>query len=239
MHWPEVTLRLALIAALSAAIVCGVSVWITAPLSLLATAATAELAIRPYANNMADRLLLSCGAIVTILIIAGIALNLTPWGLTQTTWGATWLAVSIGVLICRRGTATGVPRLPSEMRSLSLWGAMALAAVIIVGAVTLALAGVRRSAEQPDLAFSLISKSTNSVVVEVEATSFSGSYYIVTASSGSAAHQYSSPLLTIRAGGAGERVRERIPINGSGTWTIDLDSAHSGTTVRRLKVNFG
>lgn len=232
-------LRLALIAALFAAIVSGVSVWITAPLSLLATTATAELAVRPYANNMADRLLLSCGAIVTILITAGIVLNLTPWGLTQATWGATWLAASIGVLIWRRGTPTGVPRVPSEMRSLSLWGAMALAAVIIVGAVALALAGVRRSAQQPDLAFSLISKSTNSVVVEVEATSFSGSYHIVTASSEPAAHQYSSPLLTIRAGGGGERVRERIPINGPGTWTIDLNSADGGATVRWLKVDLG
>lgn len=239
MRWPEVTLRLAPIAALSAAIVCGVSVWITAPLSLLAIAVTAELAVRPYANNVADRLLLSCGAVVTILIIAGIVLNMTPWGLTQATWGATWLTVSIGVLIWRRGTTTGVPRLPAEMRSLSLWGAMALAAVIFVGAVTLALAGVRRSAQQPDLAFSLISKSGNSVIVEVEATSFSGSYYIVTASSEPAAHQYSSPLLTIRAGSAGEQVRERVPINGPGTWTIDLNSANDGTTVRWLKVDLG
>lgn len=235
MRWPEVTLRLALIAALIAAVGYDITAWITAPLGLLAIAATGELAVRPYAANAADRLLLGCGATVTTLILTGLALNLTPWGLTKTTWSAAWLTLSIGVLLWRRGFSTQVRRPAAGVKSLGVW--MVLASIMLVAAVVLALAGVRRWDRQPVLAFSVVSRSTSAIVVEIDATSISGSYRITAAPDAQGASDYSSALLDIEAGGAGERVRERVPVDIPGTWTIDLRSGSDGTVVRMLKVN--
>ena len=51
VRWQEVTARLALICGLFVMIVYNVNVWATAPVGLLAIAATVELAIRPYATR--------------------------------------------------------------------------------------------------------------------------------------------------------------------------------------------
>jgi hypothetical protein len=236
VRWTEIALRLALIASLFGAILCNVSAWITAPLGLVSIAATSELAVRPYATNAADRLLLGCGATVTTFIIIGLGLNLTPWGLARTTWSVTWLVISIGVLIRRRRVRTRIKRLPvAGFWSLIPW--MVFASLILIVAVVLALAGVRDWDEKPVLAFSVVSMSRDSAVVEIEATSITGKYRIMATSNTQKALQYSSPLLTIRAGGSEEQVRERVLLNAAGTWTIDLQSADSGTVVRWVKVD--
>lgn len=231
----EAALRMTLIASLFGAVMYGVTVWIIAPLGLIAIAATAELAVRPYATNAADRLLLACGSIVTTLILVGLALNLTPWGLTRTTWNAAWLIVSIGVLTWRRGIATNIKLPWARMRSLSAW--IATASLILIAAVILALAGVRIWDRQPVLALSVVSRNTDSIVVEIEATSITGEYRIMATSRAPKALQYSSGLLTIKAGSTGERVRMRVPLNVAGTWTIDLESAYGDAIIRWLKID--
>lgn len=234
----EAALRIILIASLFGAVMYGVTVWIIAPLGLIAIAATAELAVRPYATNAADRLLLACGSIVTTLILVGLALNLTPWGLTRTTWNAAWLIVSISVLTWRRGIATNITNIKrpwAGMRSLSAW--IATASLILIAAVILALAGVRIWDRQPVLALSVVSRNIDSVVVEIEATSITGEYRIMATSRAPKALQYSSGLLTIKAGSTGERVRTRVPLNVAGTWTIDLESAYGDAIIRWLKID--
>jgi hypothetical protein len=237
MPWREVALRLALIGGLLGAIAYGTAVWVTAPLGLIVIAATAELAVRPYATNAVDKLLLGCGAVVTTLILVGLGLNLTPWGLTQASWSVAFAILSIGVLAWRRGLGSHVKRPAIKMRSLSVW--LVSASLILAVAVVLAVTGVRHSDQQPVLAFALVSKSTNAVVVEIEATSIKGKYHIVAASKVPGARQYASALLAISAQRTAERVQERVPINIAGTWTIDLQSAGDGTVVRRLRVDVG
>ncbi len=234
MRWLEAAVRLALIGGLAAAITLGVPVWITAPLGLLGIAAVAELAVRPYAASPADRLLLGCGAVVTVLILAGLALNLMPWGLTRATWTGTWLLMSVGVLVWRRDLRTH-PRWPRAwMKSSGIW--MILASVILILAVVVALAGVRRTDQRPALAFSVVSQTTNAVVVEIDATSTAGEYEIL-ASSDTPPRRYASASVDLDAGGAGLRLRERLPISTSGVWTIDLRSVARKATVRWVKVN--
>jgi hypothetical protein len=238
VHRLEATLRVTLIASLFGTIMYGVTVWIIAPLGLVAIAATAELAVRPYAANAADRLLLACGAVVTTLILIGLALNLTPWGLTKTTWNVAWLIVSIGVLSWRRTIATSITSIASRWaaaRSYSVW--IAAASLILVAAVILALAGVRIWDRKPVLAFSVVSRDNNSVVVEIEATSITGEYQIIATSPAPQALQYSSGPLTIKADGNGRQIRARVPLNVAGTWTIDLESAYNDTVVRWLRVD--
>ena len=207
MRWSEVALRLALIAGLFGAILCNVSTWITAPLGLVSIAATSELAVRPYATNATNDFFLSCGATVTTFIIAGLGLSLTPWGLTRTTWSATSLdIISVGVLIRRRGARTSVKRLSlTGVWPLIPW--MVLASLILIVAVILALAGVRDWDEKPLLAFSVVSMSHDSAVVEIEATSITGKYRIMATSNTQKAVRYSSPLLTIRAGNSEEQIK--------------------------------
>lgn len=206
MRWPEVAARLALIAGLAAAITLGVTVWITAPLGLLAIAAVAELAVRPYAASPADRLLLGCGAVVTVLILAGLALNLTPWGLTRATWTGTWLLVSAGVLVWRRDLRTHVRWPGAWLKSSGIW--VISASLILVLAVVVALAGVRRWDQRPTLAFSVVSQTTNAVVVEIDATSTAGEYEIL-ASSDTPPRRYASASVDLDAGGGGRRLRDR------------------------------
>jgi hypothetical protein len=235
VRWPEIALRLILIASLFAAIFSGVTVWLMAPLGLIAIAATTELAVRPYSANSVDRLLLGCGAVVTAFIVIGLALNLTPWGLTKTTWNAAFLVVSIGVLIWRREIRTNFGWPAAEMRSLGGW--MVAASLMLVAAGIVTLAGVQRSDQQPVLAFSVVSESTNAVVVEMEATSITGSYQITATSKGPKARTYSSALFTVNAGSDGEQIRKRVPISIAGSWTIYLRSADEGKNVRKLEVD--
>lgn len=234
MRWLEVVARLALIAGLAAAITLGVTVWITAPLGLLGIAAVAELAVRPYAASPADRLLLCCGAVVTVLILAGLGLNLTPWGLTRATWTGTWLLVSAGVLVWRRDLHTHLRWPGAWMKSSGVW--VIPASVILVFAVIVALAGVRRWDQRPALAFSVVSQTTNAVVVEIDATSTAGEYEIL-ARSDTHRGGYASASVDLNAGGGGQRLRERLPVSTSGAWTIDLRSVARKATVRWIKVN--
>jgi hypothetical protein len=234
MRWPEVMLRMALIIGLLAANAYNVTVWINAPLGLLAIAVTVELAVRPYATNAADRLLLGCGAVVTVFILVGLGLNLTPWGLTRTTWTLAWLAGSIGVLIWRRKLSTGIGLPAARIGTQSIW--MISAAVILAAAVAVAIAGVSHSNKQPVLAFSVVSTGRNAVMVEIDATSVSGQYQITASSSNRKAHQYFSPLLTVSAANGSKHIRERVPVNVAGIWTIKLQSADNNQTIRQLKI---
>ena len=239
MPWPEVTLRLALIAGLLAAITASPTVWVTAPVALAAIAATAELAVRPYAADPADRLLLACGAVVTVLILTGLVLNLLPWGLTRLTWGAAWLVISVAVLVWHRGMATALGGVAGLIwrpgLGTGLW--MAAAAVIVVAAVVLALAGVRNWDRKPVLAFSVVSRSAQAVEVQIQATSVTDRYQIVATGPGQPPGHYASPYFTVAAGGTGTQVRKQVPLSRTGNWIIDLQSA--GRTVRKLQLVVG
>jgi len=234
VRWQEIALRLTLIVALFVAILDHASVWFAAPLGLLAVAATAELATRTYAANAPDRLLLSCGAVVVTLILAGLVLNLMPWGLTQTTWAITWTILSIAVLIWRRNLATRM-RIPiSTIRPFGPW--ILAASLIIIFAVMLALAGVRQWNQKPVVAFALVSASPNSLIVEIDSKSTNAMYRIVATSRMSGARPYSSAPVTVRSGGNGTRVLRRVPINTKGVWMISLEPANTRAPARWLRV---
>jgi hypothetical protein len=235
MRWPEVMLRMTLIVGLLAANAYSVTVWIIAPLGLLAIAVTAELAVRPYATNAADRLLLGCGAVVTVFILTGLGLNLTPWGLTRTTWNVAWLVGSIAILIWRRRLSTGIGWPSARIGSSQVW--MISAAVILAAAVVVAITGVKHSNKQPVLTFSVVSRGPAAVTVEINATSVSGQYQITASSNNKRAQRYISPLLMVSAGNSSERIRERVPVNIVGTWTINLRSADNNLIIRQLKID--
>jgi uncharacterized protein YjeT (DUF2065 family) len=235
VRWGEIAWRSALIAGVFGAVAASVAPWITAVLGFTAIAATAELAIRPYAANAIDKLLMGSGAVVTAFIIVGLGLTLTPWGLTRITADVAWLVLSLAVLFWRRQLRSTITLPAGEIRSLGIW--VVLAGLILAGGVVLAAAGVRHWDQRPALAFALVVKNAGSVVVEIEATSVTGRYQIVATSKVHGAQQYSSPLLTVKAGGAGQRLREQVPINIAGVWTIQLQSAQNSAVVRYLIVN--
>jgi hypothetical protein len=231
----EIAVRLMLMGGLCAAIWSGVTVWLAVPLALIAITATTELAVRPYTTNALDRLLLGCGAIVTALIIVGLGLNLTPWGLTKTTWNVAWLALSIGVLTWRRGLRTFFSWPPPRTRALSGW--LISAALIIAAAVIVSVAGVQRWDRKPLLAFSVVSESSNSVIVEIEANSISGTYQITAMPQASRKDSYRSAPFTVNAGSGSEQLRERVPLDVPGkTWKINLVSVSDGSIARLLLV---
>lgn len=236
MRRREVVLRLALMVGLFGVVAYNLTGWITAVLGFVAIITTAELAVRPYAPSAIDKLLMGSGAVVTTLIIIGLGLTLTPWGLNRITVDVAWLAMSLAVLGWRRRLRTNIQLSMAEISSsLRIW--VASASLILAVGVVLALAGVRHWNQRPALAFSLVSKSTNSVLVQVEATSTAGRYQIVADSKVHGAHQYASSLLTIKAGGEGEHLQERVPVNIPGVWTIHLQSADDHSIVRTLIVS--
>jgi hypothetical protein len=234
VRWHEIAIRLTLIVSLFIAAIYGLNLWIAAPLGLIAVAATAELAIRPYATNGADRLLLACGGAVTVLILVGLGLNLMPWGLTRLTWDVAWAILSIGVLVWRRGLRSPVGPLSAGFRSIGFW--LLPVSLIFVFAGVIALAGVQQWNRKPVLAFSLESITANTVVVKIDATSITDRYRIAAISTSLGAKRYLSGPFTIRSGGDGEHILERVQVNVAGVWKISLESASDGTTVRWLKV---
>jgi hypothetical protein len=235
VRWPEVALRLALIASLCAAIVYNVAVWIVAPVGLMAIAATVELAVRPYGRNDVDRLLLGCGAVVTTLILAGLVLDITPWGLTRTSWTVAWTIISIGVLVWRRRLRLNIRPHAAKIGRLTPW--LLAASLILIGAVALALTGVRDWNRQPVMAFALEATDAHSVLVEIDATSINESYRIEATSDVPGARRYLSAPVAVDAGGGGKRILERVPTNIEGVWTIRLESAANGVVLRWLRVN--
>ena len=235
MRWQEVALRLTLIACLCGAIGYNVAEWIIAPVGLMAIVATAELAVRPYGRNGIDRLLLGCGAVVTTLILTGLILAITPWGLTATTWTVAWTILSIGVLIWRRRLGISVRRPAVKTGPLSVW--LFAASAILIGAGMLALAGVRDWNRQPVMAFALESTDAHSVVVGIDAASSYERYRIEAISEVPGARRYLSAPFTVSAGGDGKRILERVPTNTLGFWTIRLESASNGAVLRWLRVD--
>jgi hypothetical protein len=236
MPWREIALRLALIAGLMVALTENAPPWILGPVGVLSIAATAELAVRPYATNGVDRLLRACGALVTVLILVGLGLDLTPTGLTRMSWAVAWTMLSIGVLIWRRGlVTTGIGKAALRVGSRWLW--VLGATVILALGADLALAGVRHSNQQPMMAFALESVGTGSVTVKVDDTATDVQYRIAAVSSALGARRYLGQVFTVRAGENGMSVLEDVPINVGGVWTIRLESAGNGTVVRWLRVD--
>jgi hypothetical protein len=198
--------------------------------------------MRPYARNGVERALLVCGAAVTVLILIGLCLNLTPWGLTRGTWAFSWLGVSTAVLIWRHDSATSIEasRIRSYCARHWLTGLYGLAAVaIFVVAGVIAATGYRIWSQKPMLAFSLVSKSSSTVVVKINAISTNATYRIVAESGSHKAQHYSSPPIQVSAGGEGQSLNESVPVNVPGRWTIDLTPVNGSTGVRELIVNVG
>jgi hypothetical protein len=232
----EIILRLALMIVSTIVILYGhVTIWITAPLSAMAIVATTELAIRPYASNVFDRLLLICGTVVTALILVGLLLNLTPRGLTRESWALVLLVISMFVLARRCELGTRFRRPPISTNGVGL--SIAISIVIVAGALLLSLAGVHQWDREPLMSFSLVSANSNSIVVEIHAVSFEGQYRIVATSQAAGARRYTSKAFYIDAGGNGETIRERVPSGTAGRWTIDLNATRLSSVARELIVD--
>ncbi len=232
----EVTLRVVLLAGLLAVIAASPTVWLTAPVALVAIAATIELAVRPYAADAA--------AAAAGLRSGGDRTHPGRPGAEPAAVGADPGHLGGGLAGDQRGradlaadSATDLSWLarPGRAGGLGLW--MAAAAVILAGAVLLALAGVRNWDRKPVLAFSVLSRTAQAAVVQVQATSMTNRYQIVATRPGQAAGQYASPYFMVRAGGSGIQVRKRVPLNGDGTWNIDLQAG--GKTVRKVQLVVG
>lgn len=241
----EAVFRAVLNACIAVPIVFGLSAWIATPLFFVGVVATAELAVRPYAHSGAEKLLLGCGATVTTLILIGLCLNLTPWGLTRGTWAVAWLGVSGAVLIWRRASGTLIRGDDIRLYFASHWlvGLYGLAAMaIFVVAGIIAMAGVRAWSQKPMLAFSLVSKGASRIVVKVDAISTTGTYRIVAESGSDRGHQryhYSSPPIFVSAGAKGQALNESVPVDVSGRWIIYLSAVNGSSRLRELIVNVG
>src|SRR5215469_58070 len=237
----ELIVREALNVCIVLMIALGVTAWITAPLFLLGVAITAELALRSYSNDGVEKVLLGCGAIVTVLILTGLFLNLTPLGLTRASWAAMWLVLSTAVLFWRRNSTTTIRR--GDIRSylarhwvIGLYGIGALG--IFVAAVYIAMAGVWSWNQRPMLEFSLVSKNVSRIAVKIHAISVTGTYRIV-AYPGTHPPQYLSPPISVNADGNGETLVENVPISVPGRWIIFLSPVTGSTSPRELIVDVG
>ena len=232
----EVVVRLILIGSSAGVNLDGHSnVWISGSLGLVAMMATIELAVRPYGKEVFDRLLLMAGSLVVTLIILGLVLNVTPWGLTLTTWNAAWVFLSILVLFWRRRNRTHVVLPTGIFNMLSV--SIAFSAAIIIAAGALAIEGVRKWDAQPILSFSLVSSSSTTVTTEINAASTRGTYRIVAFSRHDRASHYTSEPFTVTAGKGGETVQEKVPVKGGGAWVFDLKSNGDGKILRELIVD--
>jgi hypothetical protein len=209
------------------------NVWITAILGLISMVATAELAVRPYSAKIIGRLLLIAGSVVVTLVVLGVTLNLTPWGLNRVTWNGAWAVLGVLVLFWRREVRTHVVPPTRFINVVSL--SIIVSAAIIVGAGILAIDGVKKWDEKPTLSFSLISSSSSGITTQVNATSVSGVYSIQAYSQAHKASRYMGKPFSVSAGGSGESIKERVTVKVRGRWTVDLVSA--GKVVRELIVD--
>jgi hypothetical protein len=236
VRWHEIALRVALIIGSAVAINEHASAWVTAPLSLIAIATTIELAVRPYARSTVDRVLIGCGSGVVALILLGLILNLTPSGLTRTTWSVTWAVVGLGVLIWRRNAGVSVDIARIRVPPSAFWAVPVVAVLVAAGFV--AQAGVNNE-KHPVLALSLLSQTTRDVQVQINATSISGSYRLRAQSDTPGAQAYTSPEFDISAGSAGARIVRKVPTNFPSRWTITLAAVHGNPFTRELIVDVG
>lgn len=236
MRWQEVAIRLGLNVGATLAIACGVSVWLSAPLMLLALAAACELAVRPYGHQSADRLLLSAGALVTVTILLGLLLNFLPWGLTRGTWAVTQLLVGSSIIFWRRDERTVLPaRIWSA--SVAIWGAGLASAFIFVAAGYIAQAGARTWDQKPALALSLISQSRKSFVVQIDATSVTGKYRIEATLNRAARGRHLTAIVSIDAASGARTIQEQVNVSEPGRWTVTLRPENGSYGKRSLVVD--
>ena len=209
--------------------------WISGIIGLASIAATAELAVRPYGSKVVDRMLLAAGSLIVTIILLGLLLNFTPWGLTRGTWNIAWAVVGISVLIWRRRIRTKVRLRKIPINALSL--SIVAAAVIIVGAAALAASGVHKWDGQSKMSFSLAAVSSTTVATEIDATSWSGNYSIVAFLQDHEQTRYTSKPFEVTGGRGGVTVQEQVPIEAKGRWVIALEPAGGGTAIRELIVD--
>ena len=230
----EILVRLSLtLASVCINIPGNVNRWASGAISLFAIGVTIELAIRPYANYLVRRALLGSGALVTIFITAGLLLNVTPWGLTRVSWNFAWLIFSVCVLWRRRKLRSDWKR---PIIRVNFFGvSIVLTAFILVGALILALAGVRNSDEQSRLSFSTVTVDAHSVVVEINATSVSGNYEILAATA-TGVQRYSSGPFRIQAGSKGMVMKKSIPVKFAGRLVVSLEATANKYVLRQLIV---
>lgn len=238
----ELVLRAILNVCVAVTIGLGLNAWIAIPLFLAGVVTTGELAARSNARDGVEIILLICGGTVTTAILIGLLLNLTPWGLTRVTWAVCWFVVSSAVLVRRRTSGTSIPidRIRSNFRHHWITGLYGLAALaIFVVAVLIARAGVRIDSQKPLLEFSLVSKSSSSVVVQIHAISTDGAYRITAESASLHARHYSSPPIRVNAGPDGQTLNESVPVNVAGRWEIYLNVISGSSGSRELIIDVG
>ena len=93
-------------------------------------------------------LLLSLGLSISISVVGGVVLNLTPWGLTPTTWSLWLSSISLlGLMFAslqrrnhNRNFEMGVPTLHKENKAIFVW-----AGFILLGAVLIAYISSRQT----------------------------------------------------------------------------------------------
>jgi uncharacterized membrane protein len=121
-------------------------------LALVAPGYALSVALLPQARDGYERLLLALGLSVCVIVIGGLILDLTPWGLTSLSWGISLAAFTLAACALaqrRRSAAAAEPAadatpkesLPPAARRRALAAssiAVAAVAAMVVGAVLIA-----------------------------------------------------------------------------------------------------
>jgi uncharacterized membrane protein len=127
---------------------------LTLPLALLLPGYALVSALFPnHSLGVAERLMFSLGLSLAIVILGGLALNWTPFGLRASSWavllaGIT-LAASAVALVRRRGQSISAPgwlRVGNVGLTLRQGLLLGLAAAIVCGAVAVSIIGAERQA---------------------------------------------------------------------------------------------
>ena len=228
---PRSRLLLLVVAALLA--ILGAPTWLTGPVGLVSLAATAELAVRPYAVTATDRLLWAMGALLVTLILAGFVLNVPAAGLSRTSWNLAAGAIGVVVLLRRREYLAASGRIPlpavtarSTLVGLVLVGLLSMSVVLIVK-------GARAGDRAAIVSLSLVSIQRDRVVVRISSETTSATYRIV-ASDRPGKARYVGPLFQVMAG---IPLEEAIPASPNSRWQIVLNAPSDPGFSRTLIVD--
>ncbi len=247
MNQPERLARTALLLAAFAAGALRLPVPLLAPLGLAGIAATAELAARAPGRAGVDRLLVALGYTICAAVLGGLALALSPPGLTAPSWAGYWLVLGLATLLwkARRPVPATAPEVapdpvadrsaadrPAPARTtgagMSLY---VLACTALLGAVGLAALGATGAGTEP-LALWLVSRNATSATVAVHTGADTGPVRLAVVDTGTGTVAWAGDPFTVAAGAPARELT--VPLPGAGRWRVQLNGTGGGPPIREL-----
>lgn len=176
------------------------------PVLLLAPGYVWLAALLPASGPSFERSVLTVGLSLIVLVLGGLALQVTNLPLDRTGWsGCLAVVITVGMLVAwRRPSMASMPRL--RLRPSRSGVLLTLAGLVLAGAVTTAVVGARTASQTHFTSLGLTATSGDSAVLQLHNAEGAARTYLLVVSTST-----------------GEEERWNVSVAANGNWSTTID----------------